>query len=125
MTDLECDRICKVLDVAAISLNTDYMMCVLFNDSSLGHLYIYEDSFSTALPIRVLVHNSHEYTTKKALEYLFKQVNEGISIMLAMPSRDGTIKKTKFMTKDDTIESFLVQYDLKFTKKRKAKHKKP
>jgi len=122
MTDIECKKICEVLNASKLFLNTDGMMCVLFNDAKLGHLYIYEDSFSTALPLRVLVHGSHEYTTKNALEHLFKLANDDISIMLVMPTKNGSLKKSKFMTKNDTIETFLVQHDLKFTKRR-LKHR--
>lgn len=124
MTDIECSKICKVLNVSKLFLNTDGMMCVIFNDNSFGHLYIYEGSFSSALPLRVLVHGSREYTTKQALEHLLKQTNDGISIMLAMASKTGKLEKSKFMTKDDTIESFLVKYDLKFTSKSKKKKRK-
>ena len=125
MTDVEYDKICKVLNARWFFLNTDGVMCVLFNDTTLGHLYIYEDSFSSALPLRMLVHGKHMPDTKKLLEYLLKQAADGISTMVVTPSKTGCLDKSKFITKDDTVESFLVKHDLmhscKTSKKRKRR----
>lgn len=121
MTDVEYDKICKVLNASAFFLNTDGMMVVLFNDTTLGHLYIYEDSFSSALPLRMLVHGKHVPDTKKLLEYLLKQAADGISTMVVTPSKTGCLDKSKFITKDDTVESFLVKHDLMHSYKKAKK----
>ena len=123
MTDVEYDKICKVLNASKFFLNADGMMYVLFNDTTLVHLYIYEDSFSSALPLRMLVHGKHVPDTKKLLECLLKQATDGISTMVVTPSKTGCLDKSKFITKDDTVESFLVKYDLMHSHKKSKKRK--
>lgn len=123
MTDIECSKICEVLDASKLFINTDGVVCVLFNDASLGHLYIYEGSFSSALPFRILRHKQKELSTKEALELMLKQAEDGISTMVVMPAKSGKLNKQKFIDKDDTVESFLVKYDLMHLHKRHKRRK--
>ena len=122
MTDLECKKICKVLDIKDIWLNVDNVVCVKTRASMIGHVYIYEDDFSSALPLRMLKLPSRGSSPKKnLLELLIRQSEDGIKSALVTPEPHGFCShKTKWMDKNESLESLLVQYDLKFSRKKKA-----
>ena len=122
MTDLECKKICKVLDIKDIWLNEENVVCVKTNAGIIGHVYIYEDDFSYALPLRMLKLPSRGSSPKKnLLELLIKQSEDGIRSALITPEPHGFYShKTKLIDKNESLESLLMQYDLKFSHKKKA-----
>ena len=122
MTDLECKKICKVLDIKDIWLNVDNVVCVKTSAHTVGHVYIYEDDFSSALPLRMLKLPSKGSSPKKnLLELLIRQSEDGIRSALVTPEPHGFCShKTKLIDKNKNLESLLVQYDLKFSHKKKA-----
>ena len=125
MTDLECKKICKVLDIKDIWLNVDNVVCVKTSTYT-GYVYIYEDDFSSALPLRMLKLPSKGSSPKKnLLELLIRQSKDGIKSALVMPEPHGFCShKTKLIDKNKSLESLLVQYDLKFSHKKKRACKK-
>lgn len=120
MTDLECKKICKVLDIKDIWLNVDNVVCVQTHSNARGNVYIYEDDFSSALPLRMLKIPSKGSSPKqRLLEILLQQSADGIrSAIVGVGS--GFPGKVKLMDKNENLESLLVQYDLKFAHKKKA-----
>lgn len=121
MTDLECKKICKVLDIKDIWLNVYNVVCVKTYAHTIGHVYIYEDDFSSALPLRILKLPSKASSPKKnLLEFLIKQSEDGIRSAIVFVESPGLLPKTKLIDKNESLESLLVQYDLKFSHKKKA-----
>lgn len=122
MTDLECKKICKMLDIKDIWLNTDNVVCIKTSTHTIGYVYIYEDDFYRALPLRMLKLPSKVSSPKKnLLEFLIRQSEDGIRSGLVTPEPHGFCShKTKWIDKNENLESLLVQYDLKFSRKKKA-----
>lgn len=122
MTDLECKKICKILDIKDIWLNEENVVCVKTNTGIIGHVYIYEDDFSYALPLRMLKLPSRGSSPKKnLLELLIKPSSDGIKSAIVIASPHGfSSHKIKLLDKNENLESLLVQYDLKFSHKKKA-----
>ena len=128
MTDLECKKICKVLDIKDIWLNVENVVCVKTSTYT-GYVYIYEDDFSSALPLRMLKLPSKGSSPKKnLLELLIRQSEDGIKSALVTPVTPDphgfSSHKTKLIDKNESLESLLVQYDLKFSHKKKRACKK-
>lgn len=125
MTDLECKKICKALDIKDIWLNTENVVCVKTSIGTIGHVYIYEDDFSYALPLRMLKLPSKVSSPKKnLLELLIRQSEDGIKSAIVFVESSGLLPKTKLIDKNESLESLLVQYDLKFSHKKKKSCKK-
>ena len=130
MTDLECKKICKVLDIKDIWLNVDNVVCVKTSAGTIEYVYIYEDDFSSALPLRMLKLPSKGSSPKKnLLELLIRQSEDGIKSALVTPvipePHGFCLHKTKkLIDKNESLESLLVQYDLKFSHKKKRACKK-
>lgn len=121
MTDLECKKICRVLDVKDIWIDNDGVCCVKFNNGSCGHVYIYIESFSNALPFRTMKsHSVYENVKKTMIERLLKQSNEGIKSAVVL-NADNHAHKIKLMGNHEALESFLMRYDILFTKRRTSK----
>ena len=128
MTDLECKKICRLLDIKDIYLNDDGVVAVCTNKNEVGCVYIYEDNFSSALPLRIFKLSSKHYSQKKhLLETLLKQSADGIRCALVGLIDAGGIDthafpgKRKLLEANESIESLLVRYDLKFSHKSKKK----
>ena len=123
MTDLECKKICKLLDIKDIYLNDDGVVAVYTNKNEVGRVYIYEDNLSNALPLRIFKLSSK----KNLLDILLKQSADGIRCALVglidADSVDTLVypSKRKLLEANESIESLLVQYDLKFLHKSKKK----
>lgn len=127
MTDLECKKICKLLDIKDLWLNQDGVLCVMSGKNEVGQVYIYEDNFSYALPLRMLKMPSKGHSRKKTLlKFLFKSSSEGIkSALIGLTVDTNNLctlpSKRKLLDAYESIESLLVQYDLKFAHKKTIK----
>ena len=88
---------------------------VQFNDMNWGRLYIYSDSIRNAFPLLLMNIKAHRMVMKKILDYLLVQAKYGIRTMVVGFFANPNSTKLKLIDINDTIESFLVQYDLKFT----------
>lgn len=125
MTDLECKKICKLLDIKDIYLNDDGVVAVCTSKNEVGHVYIYEDNFSSALPLRIFkLSSKHSSQKKNLLETLLKQSADGIRCALVGLIDTDTHAfpgKRKLLEANESIESLLVRYDLKFSHKSKKK----
>ena len=126
MTDLECKKICKLLDIKEIWLNDEGVVCIRTFKQEIGHVFIYEDNFSSALPLRVMkLPSKHSSSQKNLLEMLLKQSADGIksvTVGLLSDSPHHFPGKRKLIDAYESVESLLVQYDLKFScKKRKSR----
>ena len=121
MTDLECKKICKVLNIKDVWLNVDNVVCVKTYENCIGNVYIYEDDFSNALPLRMLKLPSRQPSSPKKglIELLLCQSEDGIRSAIVGLGL-GFPGKTKLIDKNESLESLLVQYDLKFSCKKKA-----
>lgn len=128
MTDLECKKICTLLDIKDIYLNNDRVVVACTSKNEVGHVYIYKDNFSSALPLRVFkLLSKHSSQKKNLLETLLKQSADGIRCALVgLIDADGIDThafpgKHKLLEANESIESLLVQYDLKFVHKKTIK----
>ena len=125
MTDLECKKICKLLDINEIWLNDEGVVCIRTSKQEIGHIFIYEDNFSNALPLRVMkLSSKHSSPEKSLLELLLKQSADGIksaAVGLLSDSLHHFPGKRKLIDAYESIESLLVQYDLKFSHKKTIK----
>lgn len=124
MTDLECKKICKVLDIKDIWLNAENVVCVKNSKNEIGQVYVYEDSMSNALPLRMMkIPAKHSSAKKNFIEFLLKQSADGIRSALIIPGYHSvkSQSKTKLMNANESIESFLVRHDMLFSLKKKNK----
>ncbi len=125
MTDLECKKICKLLDINEIWLNDEGVVAVSTNNNVVGRVYIYKDNFWRARPLRIFkLSSKHSSSKKNLLELLLKQSADGIksaAVGLLSDSPRHFPGKRKLIDAYESIESLLVQYDLKFSHKNKKK----
>lgn len=126
MTDLECKKICKVLDIKDIWLNADNVVCIKNSKNEIGQVHVYEDSMSNALPLRMLKIQAKHSSKKNFIELLLKQSADGIRSALIIPGYHSMKpqSKMKLMNAYESIESFLVKYEILLSYKKKSKKSK-
>lgn len=122
MTDLECKKMAKVLGIKDAYIENDGRVHIKFISSLDAWVIIYIDSVIHAMPLRLLKTSAHRVNMKTIFEHLLKQASDGIrSAAVTTDLKNEKLKMISLVNTNETLDTFLVQYDLKFTKHRKLK----
>ena len=123
MTDLECKKMAKVLGIKNAYIENDGRVYIKFNSNDHdAWIMIYIDTVLHAMPLRLLKTSAHRVNMKTIFEHLLKQAADGIrSAAVTTDLKNGKLKMISLVNINETLETFLVRYDLKFTKRRKLK----